>query len=87
MHQIQHDKEMELLKRCLRGSSESFSVIVGHYQFLVCGIAFALTGNLGKSEELAQETFIQAWKNLRQLQDLSKFKPWLCQIARNVVQN
>lgn len=87
MRPLHQDKEIELLKRCLRGSSESFTVIVGQYQSLVCGITFALTGNFGKSEELAQETFVQAWKSLRQLQDLSKFKPWLCQITRNVVQN
>ena len=81
------ENDIDVLKRCLSGSTESFEVIVGRYQSLVCGMTFASTGNLGKSEELAQETFILAWKNLRQLRDLSKFKSWLCQIVRNVVQN
>ena len=75
------------MKQCLQGSSDSSAVIVGRYQSLVCGLTFALTGNLSQSEELAQETFVLAWKNLRQLRDQSKFKAWLCQIARNVVQN
>ena len=87
MRQPHNENEIEALNRCLNGSSDSFEVIVGRYQSLVCGITFASTGNFGKSEELAQETFVLAWKNLRQLRDLSKFKPWLCQIARNVIQN
>ena len=87
MRHAVNENEIEVLKRCLSGSGESFEWIVGRYQSLVCGMTFASTGNLGKSEELAQETFILAWKNLRQLRDLTKFKSWLCQIARNVVQN
>lgn len=87
MRQIHQSGEIELLQQCLQGSSDSFAVIVGRYQSLVCGLTFALTGNFGKSEELAQETFVLAWKNLRQLRDLSKFKSWLCQITRSVVQN
>jgi RNA polymerase sigma factor (sigma-70 family) len=87
MGQIHQNDEIELLKQCLTGSPESFAEIVGRYQSLICGLTFALTGNFGKSEELAQETFLLAWKNLKQLRDLTRFKAWLCQIARNVVQN
>jgi RNA polymerase sigma factor (sigma-70 family) len=87
MRQNHNENEIDVLNRCLKGSSDSFAVIVGRYQSLVCGITFASTGNFGKSEELAQETFVLAWKNLRQLRDLSRFKPWLCQITRNVIQN
>ncbi|MCG8700455.1 MAG: sigma-70 family RNA polymerase sigma factor, partial [Bacteroidales bacterium] len=80
-------REIDVLKHCQNGSSKSFALIVERYQALVCAITFASTSNWEKSEELAQETFLLAWKNLRQLRDLSKFKPWLCQIARNVIQN
>lgn len=80
-------REIDVLKHCQKGSSQSFELIVERYQALICAITFASTSNWEKSEELAQETFLLAWKNLRQLRDLSKFKPWLCQIARNVIQN
>ncbi|MEM7391841.1 MAG: sigma-70 family RNA polymerase sigma factor [Verrucomicrobiota bacterium] len=36
------------------------------------------------SEDLAQETFATAWKNLSDLKELGKFKSWLCTIARNL---
>ena len=77
--------EAELLEASLAGSTEAFRAIVERYQSLICGIAYSGTGDLGKSEELAQETFIRAWKGLGRLKDLGKFRAWLCTIARNVV--
>lgn len=79
--------EIELLQSCLQGQGASFELLVSRYQSLVCAITYSATLNLDKSEELAQETFLLAWKNLRQLQDLSKFKAWLCRIAKSVVLN
>ncbi|MBN1505534.1 MAG: sigma-70 family RNA polymerase sigma factor [Sedimentisphaerales bacterium] len=76
--------ENELLKASLDGNREAFGAIVGRYQTLVCAITYSAIGDVGKSEELAQETFIRAWCNLRQLQDTSRFRAWLCTIARNL---
>ena len=77
--------EAELLQASLGGSREAFGSVVERYQSLICGIIYSATGDLGKSEELAQETFIRAWKGLRQLKNLDSFRAWLCTIARNVV--
>ena len=77
--------EARLLEASLAGNKEAFGTIVQRYQSLICGIAYSATGDFAKSEELAQETFINAWKGLRQLKDLGKFRAWLCTIARNVV--
>jgi len=78
---------VSLLKASLQGSTQAFEVIVGRHQSLVCAITYSGTGSVEKSEELAQETFLRAWKSLDQLQDLAKFKAWLCSIARRTVQN
>jgi len=77
-------KESELLQASIGGSTEAFGIIVEGYQSLICGITYSVTGDFGKSEELAQETFIRAWKGLGRLKDLGKFRAWLCTIARNV---
>lgn len=79
--------DIQLLKASLRGRPQAFGVLVGRYQSLVCAITYSATGDVHKSEELAQETFLQAWKSLAQLRDLDSFRPWLCQIARSTVQN
>jgi len=79
--------ETELLRASMRGDATAFEVIVRKYQSVVCAITFSATTNLDKSEELAHEAFIRAWTNLAQLEDLAKFRAWLCTIARNVVRN
>jgi RNA polymerase sigma factor (sigma-70 family) len=78
-------QEMKLLKAAMDGNTAAFEQIVQKYQSLVCAITFSGTGRVDISEELAQETFLSAWKNLRQLKELSGFRPWLCTIARNML--
>ena len=66
------------------GNREAFGRIVGRYQTLICSIAYSGTGSLSQSEDLAQETFIAAWKQLRHLREPHKLRSWLCGIARNI---
>ncbi len=73
-----------LVERCRTGDREAFGNLIRHYQGTVCGIAYGLTGDLQKSEDLAQETFLVAWKNLGKLNDFQKLPNWLCGIARNL---
>jgi len=79
--------ETELLKASMQGDTVAFEAIVKKYQSFICAITFSATADFEKSEDLAQETFISAWKNLAQLKDLNKFKGWLSSIARNIIRN
>ncbi len=76
--------EAQLLQASAAGSKDAFGMIVRRYQALVCAVTYSATGDVSTSEELAQETFIRAWTNLRQLEDPGKFRAWLCTIARNL---
>ena len=80
-----HDSQ--LVQACMQGDSSAFEILVRKYQSLICGITFSGTNNIDHSEELAQETFLKAWKNLASLKDVDRFRPWLCTIARNLVRN
>jgi RNA polymerase sigma factor (sigma-70 family) len=79
--------DAQLVALCLSGRSEAFTQVVTRYQSLICGIAYSACGNVGGSEDLAQETFIAAWKNLAALNEPAKLKNWLCGIARNLIHN
>src|ERR1051325_2108879 len=79
--------DVELVSRSLVGNSEAFGQIVARYQSLICSLAYSATGSLGQSEDLAQETFITAWKHLRHLREPSRLRAWLCGIARNRINN
>lgn len=74
----------ELVAASLTGDREAFGRIVARYQGLVCSLAYSTTGSLEHSEDLAQETFVAAWKDLRGLREPAKLRPWLCGIVRNL---
>ena len=75
--------DAELVSRSLAGDRDAFSRIVSRYQTLICSLAYSRIGNLGQSEDVAQETFITAWKHLRLLREPAKLRSWLCGIVRN----
>lgn len=76
--------DAELLERCLEGEREAFGQLVARHQGLVCAQAYSVCGDLSRSEDVAQEAFISAWRQLATLRDRSKFKAWLCGIARHL---
>ncbi|HEX4350386.1 MAG TPA: RNA polymerase sigma factor [Verrucomicrobiae bacterium] len=73
--------DTELVARSLAGDREAFSRIVTRYQILICSLAYSRIGHLGQSEDVAQETFITAWKRLRLLREPAKLRAWLCGIV------
>ena len=73
-----------LLSRCLENSDrEAFAVLVDRYKNLLCSVAYNIAGDIGQSEDVAQDTFLTAWKTLPSLKNQASFKSWLCGIARN----
>src|SRR5919197_317611 len=79
--------DAQLAAASLNGDRQAFSRIVERYQNLVCSLAYNATGSLVQSEDLAQETFITAWKELAELREPNKLRAWLCGIARNLASN
>ncbi len=73
-----------LVADCLQGNREAFGVLVEQYQSLICTLIYCRCGSVAQSEDLAQETFLAAWKSLPSLKEPTQFKAWLCQIARNI---
>src|SRR6266487_1542828 len=76
--------DSELVTRSLAGNRDAFGWIVARYQSLLCSLAYSATGSLSQSEDLAQETFVAAWKQLADLREPEKLRSWLCRILRNL---
>jgi RNA polymerase sigma factor (sigma-70 family) len=87
MMPVAADNDAELVSASLSGNRDAFGQIVARYQSLVCSLAFSATGSLSASEDLAQETFVTAWKQLAGLREPEKLRAWLCGIARNLINN
>lgn len=75
----------EDLIACARsGDEESFRLIFERYTRPVIRFIFYMVNHGELAEELAQETFVRAYKNLDALRDQAKLSTWLFGIARNV---
>lgn len=75
----------------MESADRVFERMVTDHQDRIYALGFALTGNRHDAEDVAQDTFIRAYKALatyspERIRDL-KQKPWLHRIALNVVRN
>jgi RNA polymerase sigma factor (sigma-70 family) len=73
----------ELVEASRRGESEAFGKLVARYQDVVCAVSYSSTGDRALSEDVAQETFVAAWRRLDRVREGS-LRAWLCAIARNL---
>jgi len=76
--------DIALIEQSRRGDRDSFGQIVRQYQGIVSGVIYGILGDFHKSEDIAQETFLIAWKKLDELREVEKLPGWLCGIARNL---
>ncbi len=76
--------DADLVHASRRGEHAAFGQLVERYQALVCAVSFTATGDRALSEDVAQETFLVAWRRLGELSEIAKLRPWLCGIARNL---
>jgi RNA polymerase sigma-70 factor (ECF subfamily) len=74
----------DLIARARRGDEEAFRLIFERYTRPVISFIFYMVNQRELAEELAQETFVRAYRNLSALRDEVKLSTWLFGIARNV---
>jgi len=65
------------------GQSNAFSYIVEKYQDIVFSIALKVLRNRDDAEEMAQESFIKAYKSIHTFKGNAKFSTWLYRITYN----
>ncbi len=53
--------DAQLVSPSLDGECDAFAQIVACYQSLVCALAYSACGDIARSEDLAQKTFLPAW--------------------------
>ena len=75
---------MEVASQSASPSLDAFADVVRRHQSVVCAVAYGVTGDRALSEDIAQETFVAAWRGLSTLRDRSKLSEWLRGIARNL---
>ncbi len=73
--------DVELIQRVLGGDEHAFSVLVRKYQKPVHGLVWRKVGDFHIAEEITQDTFLKAYKELATLKKPHRFARWLSVIA------
>lgn len=75
--------DKKLIEEFLAGDDASFSVLLQKYLRAVYNFVYQLTGDKPAADDITQETFIKAWKNIKKFDRDRNFKTWIFTIAKN----
>jgi RNA polymerase sigma-70 factor (ECF subfamily) len=65
------------------GDHDAFRVLVERHSRAVFRLAFRITGNEHDADDIVQETFLRAYRQLGRFEDRSTFGTWIHRIAAN----
>lgn len=75
--------ERPLIERAQNGDMDAFRRLVERSKVTTYRLAYDLTGNRDDAEDVAQETFIRAWRGLGRFRGEAKWSSWLHRITLN----
>lgn len=77
------ESDKQLLAEFLAGSDVAFEQLVQRYLKPIYNFLYRFTQDRDSLDDLTQETFVKAWKNLEKFDQTKNFKTWLYTIAKN----
>jgi RNA polymerase sigma-70 factor (ECF subfamily) len=80
----QADEDALLVERALNQDLAAFEQLVSRYQDRLIGFSARMLGDRDEAEDVAQETFVKAYRNLESFRGASAFSTWLYRIATNL---
>ena len=76
--------ELDLVKQCQAGNTEAFDQLVTRYRTRVFAMIYNMVHNEQDAWDLAQDSFVKAWKSIRRFRGRSSFYTWIYRIVMNV---
>ena len=80
-------KDNTLIHRAQTGNEGAFAALMREHYPFVYAIVIRIVKNSHDAEEVVQDTFLNTYRGLAQLEDTTKFKSWLAEIAQNCARN
>jgi RNA polymerase sigma-70 factor (ECF subfamily) len=79
--------DQELVRRVQRGDSAAFDLLVRKYQHRIVGLIGRYVSDWSECQDVAQETFLRAYRALGNFRGDAQFYTWLHRIAVNTAKN
>lgn len=83
----ENELDLELVKRVQSGDKTAFDVLVRKYQHRIGAVIGRFVHDYAESQDIAQETFIRAYRALNSFRGDAQFYTWLYRIAVNTAKN
>lgn len=81
---VEMNEDLILVRRTLAGDQDAFTALVEKYKDPVYNVAYRMLGNATEAEDVAQETFVRSYTQLRTYKDTHRFSTWLLSIASHL---
>lgn len=81
---MQQDTDEQLIVNYLRGDEKSLEILIGRYLKPIYNFAYHYVKKEKEAEDITQEIFIKAWRNLKRFDKKRSFKIWLFHLAKNI---
>ncbi len=81
------DLDQELVRRVQRGDSAAFDLLVRKYQHRIAALIGRYIGDWSECQDVAQDTFIRAYRAIGNFRGDAQFYTWLHRIAVNTAKN
>src|ERR1017187_9332514 len=80
---VDTDEDQNLVAQSREGDHAAFEALIRKHQQMIHTLTFRMTGSLADCKDLAQETFVRAYRQLDSYHGTAKFSSWLYRIAVN----
>lgn len=87
LNELNDHELIDLVKTRGEKDPRPFRILVDRHQNTVWRVCYNFMGNSEDAEDLAQEVFLKAYRNLAKFEGRSSFKTWIYRIAINTSQN
>ncbi len=75
--------DAECVRRLLQGEADAFEVLVRRHQKAIFNLVYRMLGDYDETAEFLQDTFLLAYRSIRQFRGDANFSTWLYRIAIN----
>ena len=76
--------ELDLVRQAQAGDTEAFDQLVSRFRTRVFGMIYNMVHNEQDAWDLAQDSFLKAWKSIKRFRGRSSFYTWIYRIVMNV---
>ncbi|MBN2310977.1 MAG: hypothetical protein JXR94_18525 [Candidatus Hydrogenedentes bacterium] len=79
--------DADAVRRVLGGRRDDFAILVRRYLPAMQALAYSTTGSRQDAEDVAQESFLTAFRHLDSLREPERFACWLASIVKNTARS